>query len=65
MIESESNPVDHAQVSRSVGSLVRIAKDPAEGLSAIFDLGNLLWLQAGQVSLLQPAISHEDREYSE
>ena len=65
MIESESNPIDRYTFSRSVGSLVCIVKDPTESLYAIFDLGNLVWLQADQVSLLEPAISHEDREDSE
>ena len=65
MIEWVTNRVESKEVSRSVGSLIRIVIDPAKGLCAVLDLGNLVWLQAHQVNVRDGCLKDEDREYSE
>jgi hypothetical protein len=41
------------------------AEHSAQAFGAAYNVGNLLWLQANQVCLVQPLIPHEDGEYSE
>jgi hypothetical protein len=55
MTASGSNPAENRFAEKIL----------SEYCCTTFDVGDLLWMQANEVSLCQPAIPHEDRENGE